>query len=419
MSEGLNPSPVPAVTIATKVVRRLQEAGFASYFAGGCVRDGLMGRMPKDYDIATAAHPNDVVKLFPKSRKVGAAFGVILVFSGGRTVEVATFRTDGVYEDGRRPSCVHFTNAKEDALRRDFSCNGLFFDPLTGTILDFVGGQQDIKDKLLRAIGDPARRFAEDHLRMMRAVRFAARLNFSIHCDTWAAMRTLAPNLQLISRERIGQELRFMLAHSARVQAVDMLVRSGLLAQIWPVPIAAQATVSETKAWLAKLPSDADIPTALVAMAHDVGLPGDISPAIAGHLQEALALSGQERTDIAWLLEKLPVLCNWRTLRLATLKRLMADPRFSGLLRIHQCAAADPAEVEALRSHIAELAKQPIAPPPYVTGNDLISLGAPAGPNFRRWLEELYDRQLENEFSDKSSALAAAQKLIHAAQDEK
>ena len=171
---------------ATSVVQKLQQAGYAACFAGGSVRDQLLGRPVKDYDIATSALPAQVLKIFPKARRVGAAFGVVLVNFRGHAMEVATFRTDGEYADGRRPKEVQFADARADAQRRDFTCNGLFLDPLTGQIMDYVGGRQDIDGKMLRAIGDPMQRFKEDHLRMLRAVRFASRLEFTIHPDTWA-----------------------------------------------------------------------------------------------------------------------------------------------------------------------------------------------------------------------------------------
>ncbi len=400
---------------ATGVVRKLQEGGYTAYFAGGSVRDQLLGRTVKDYDIATSARPEQVVKLFPKSRRVGAAFGVILVYSGGHAMEVATFRTDGIYTDGRRPADVTFSTAEQDALRRDFSCNGLFFNPHSGEILDFVGGRRDISDKLLRAIGNPLERFAEDHLRMLRAVRFAARLEFNIHPDTWNAMRTLAPNLRLISRERIGQEMRFMLTHPTRGRAAELLLASGLMGQALGdvyQPQAGLAAEHATCPHVRRMPPAAGFAASLAALLFDIAPATAISPALAGNLQNALVLSGQERADIVWFLEKLPVLGSWRSLRVAAIKRLMADLRFSELRDLYQVTLPSDAPATELRIRLEELARDTIAPPPLVTGNDLLQMGAPAGPHFRRWLDELYDRQLENNFPDQASAMAAARLLI-------
>ncbi len=403
---------------ATAVVRKLQENGYSAYFAGGSVRDQLLGRTVKDYDIATSAHPEQVVTLFPKSRRVGAAFGVILVYSGGHAMEVATFRTDGVYSDGRRPVDVKFSTAEQDALRRDFSCNGLFFNPLNGEILDFVGGRRDIAEKLLRAIGNPMERFAEDHLRMLRAVRFAARLEFNIHPDTWNAMRSLAPNLQLISRERIGQEMRFMLTHPTRGQAAELLMASGLMDQVLRdvhQPHTGLALQNAACGHVRRMPPTAGFAASLAALLFELAPAPEISPALAGKLQNALILSGQERADIAWFLEKLPVLRNWRSLRVAAIKRLMADARFSELTDLYQATLPPIAPDIELRARLEELAREPIGPPPLVTGNDLLKIGAPAGPQFRHWLDELYDRQLENDFPDQASALAAARLLVDSA----
>ena len=415
MTDGTKPS---LYASATGVVRKLQEGGYTAYFAGGSVRDQLLGRNVKDYDIATSAHPEQVVRLFPKSRRVGAAFGVILVYSGGHAMEVATFRTDGVYSDGRRPAEVKFSTAEQDALRRDFSCNGLFFNPINGDILDFVGGRRDIAEKLLRAIGDPMERFAEDHLRMLRAVRFAARLDFHIHPDTWNAMCSLAPKLQQISRERIGQEMRFMLTHPTRGQAVEMLKASGLMDQVLPDvrPLnAGAANHIEKCLYVCKMPPTAGVAACLAALLFELGPAREVSPGLADNLQKALVLSGQERADLAWLLEKLPVLRNWRNLRVAAIKRLMGDARFSELAALYQATLPSALPDIELQSRLEALARDPIGPPPLVTGNDLLKIGAPAGPQFRHWLDELYDRQLENNFPDQASALAAAKQMISSA----
>jgi poly(A) polymerase len=218
---------------ALEVIKRLRRSGHVAYFAGGCVRDLLMGTPPKDYDVATDAPPKRVRELFSNTQAVGQAFGVILVRHGPSTVEVATFRTEGIYSDGRRPDSVAFTSAEHDAQRRDFTINGLFLDPLenppAGKVIDYVQGQDDLRHRVLRAIGDPHRRFAEDHLRLLRAVRFAARLGFEIEPATAEAIRINAPRLKGISPERIADELRMMLTPPTRHRAWPILWEFGLM----------------------------------------------------------------------------------------------------------------------------------------------------------------------------------------------
>ncbi len=401
--------------MAAEVVRILQASGFEAYFAGGCVRDQIMGNTPEDYDIATSARPEQVMKLFPRSMHVGAAFGVVMVRHGNRPMEVATFRTDGVYSDGRRPDTVHFTTAEHDAQRRDFTCNGLFLDPTSEKLIDYVGGQADIRAGILRAIGEPAHRFREDHLRMMRAIRFAARLSFSIEPATWAAIVTHAGKLSEISRERIGLELRKMLIALQRHSAVRMLASSGLLQTFWPQ----SGTINKTDTRLprlAALPEKASFPLALAAMVLDL---------IGGHKHDAAALGRQTkalRTNLVlsseetqwtqWLLTNLPKIAQWRTLRLASFKRLLAHTWSADLLALYATEQQED-ELRGLTEYITELKKKPLAPDRFVNGSDLIAMGVKPGPRFKRWLEELYDRQLEDNFTDRSSALRAAEELIH------
>ena len=397
---------------AVRVVRKLQESGYEAYFAGGCVRDKLMGLTPQDYDVATSAKPAEVGKLFPHSQKVGAVFGVVIVRRAGQVIEVATFRCDGPYADGRHPSQVTFATARQDAQRRDFTCNGLFFDPIAGRLIDYVGGQEDIGRKFLRAIGPPLERFREDHLRMIRAMRFAARLGFSIDPATWDAIDELAAHIATVSRERIGQELRMLLTHPSRWTGVDLLAQSGLLDHFWPFPVKDRQVPARRDSWLGRLPAPSGFATALAAMVHDVsGL--EMDPAYCGRrLQEALALSGQEVQDIGWFLAQLPLLGQWRNQRKARLKRLLADVRCDDLVALYTAAETDAVESTGLPARLAELRREPIAPAPLVTGDDLISLGVRPGPRFKHWLEELYDRQLENQFADRAGALAAARRLV-------
>jgi poly(A) polymerase len=401
--------------IASEVVRTLQQEGFEAYFAGGAVRDQIMGAAPADYDIATAARPEQVRRLFPRSEYVGAAFGVVMVRHHGRPMEVATFRSDGVYADGRRPESVSFTTAEHDAQRRDFTCNGLFYDPVAERLIDYVGGLQDIEGKILRAIGNPEQRFREDHLRMMRAVRFAARLNFSIEPATWRAMCAYAAKLREISRERVGQELRKMLIHTSRATAGRLLINSGLYETFWPEP----ENVNTTSAFptLCALPETIAFPPALAALIRDLTVQHCPVPADAVRyipaLQASLVLSTDEADCVKWLLSSLSALANWRTMRLAAFKRTLAHNWSKDLLTLYAAEHREDQEVAPLMDIIAEVSKKPIAPVRYVNGGDLISMGVKPGPRFKFWLEELYDRQLENEFPDRHTALAAAWALIH------
>lgn len=396
--------------LARAVVTRLQGAGFEAYYAGGCVRDMLMGRMPSDYDVATAATPEVVLKLFPRSQQVGVAFGVVLVRDRQGTVEVATFRTEGAYSDGRHPDAVAFSTAEADAARRDFTCNGLFFDPLADKLLDFVGGQADIGTRTLRAIGDPARRFGEDHLRLLRAVRFAAKLGFAIEPATHAAILDLQDRIVGISRERIGEEVRMMLEHPARAAAMTLLAGYTRLyghvlgdlprVEAWPRVTALAGAVSRAVA-LAAVVLDARSRDAADAAGQ------------AERLRERLVLSNEETEALAWMLEQMPVLRGWADLTKAPLKRLMAHKHWPGLAAVF-CAemAAAGADAAPFAARVETMRAEGVAPSPWVTGDTLIRLGVRPGPQFRVWLEALYDRQLEGELASREAALEAARALV-------
>jgi poly(A) polymerase len=399
----------PPEMLALHVVQRLQEAGQVAYWAGGCVRDRLMGRTPKDYDVATSARPEEVLRLFPRGQKVGVAFGVVLVREKKNQVEVATFRADGAYSDGRHPDTVRFTNAEEDAKRRDFTCNGLFFDPMAQQLHDFVGGRKDIEAKLLRAVGDPHARFSEDHLRMLRAVRFAARLDFAIHADTRAAIDALQEKIDSISRERIGEELRMMLEHPARVAALDMLAA-------FPAMFKAVFGFAPNRAALERdwpvvsgLPPEASRAVVLMAILLDEAVAEPA--ALIAALRPRLVLSNEETDELLWLAAKLPLLEDWEDLSKAVLKRLMADPRWGDLESLYRADPENADQLLAFNERIAALREEGVAPPPFVTGDILIKMGATPGPTFKHWLDMLYDRQLEGEFATKQDAIEAARRL--------
>jgi poly(A) polymerase len=338
---------------------------------------------------------------------------VILVRQKGRQVEVATFRADGVYSDGRHPESVRFTTPQEDAQRRDFTCNGLFFDPVAGELHDFVDGRRDIEGKILRAIGEPGDRFAEDHLRMLRAVRFAARLGFSIEPGTRAAMEALQSRIATISRERIGEEVRMMLENSSRALAMELLAGfDRMFAEVFGFPVPPARLETNELEWpiLSGLPQNATRAVALMGLLLDcqiLALAGAIAT-----LRSRLMLSNDETAELTWLAEQWGALEEWETLTKARFKRLMADPRWPHADALYRAAPENAEQILAYSERTASLAEEGVAPAPLITGHELIQLGVSPGPVFRRWLDELYDRQLEGELQTREQALAAARVLI-------
>ncbi len=407
--------PMTSRQCALDIMRRLQSEGFEAYWAGGCVRDQLLGVDPKDYDVATNARPLDIRALFPHSQTVGAAFGVVIVHYQGHTTEVATFRTDGAYRDGRRPESVQFATACDDAQRRDFTINGMFFDPIHSTLVDYVGGQRDAANKLIRAIGDPHARFAEDHLRMMRAIRFAARFNFDIEPATFAAIQHLHEKIKLISRERIGLELKGILAAAHRVRGIALLAQTGLLSDIWPVSIElhrrdGSPDISDMlkAGWLAKLPPTSAFEISLTALVHDLSENKAADPQFWPKLQSQLMLSNDEISSAAWISRHLHDLRQWHSLARSELKRLMSHPKFPLLDKLYFCIHEDT----ELQKFLSELSAEGVKPEPFITGADLILMGARPGPDFKQWLNTLYDMQLANAFADKQEAMVRARAMV-------
>lgn len=327
-----------AADAAVSIVRELRERGFEALLAGGCVRDLLLGAPPKDFDVATNAPPTEITRLFRPTRLVGQAFGVVLVKRRGSWIEVATFRSDGTYSDGRHPDSVTFTDARHDAQRRDFTINGMFFDPLAETLLDYVGGAEDLKAKRIRCIGEPRARFAEDYLRMLRAVRFAARLDFEIEYETLLAIQERAASLRKIAAERIREELDKMLAHPRRPRAFGLLRTSGLLPHIGGLQgeeVVANSVRELTEdrfdavqRLLANLPADADFCVALAAILLDR------SRAHLDSICRAMTLSNEQREVVLWLVSNARALDDPARVSLADLKRRMANPAFPQLRSI-------------------------------------------------------------------------------------
>ncbi len=392
--------------VAVEIVHDLAEAGFVAYFAGGSVRDRLMGRTPTDYDVATDARPEAVGELLGNAHYVGEAFGVMLVRRRGHLIHVATFRTDGVYSDGRHPDSVSFSDAEHDAARRDFTINGLFEDPLTGTIIDLVGGQADLEARLIRAIGDPRDRLREDALRMLRAVRFAARFEFTIEEGTAEAIRAAAGDLRGVSRERVGEELKRMLSHPNRVTAARWLQELGLDHAVLNGPHRAAELIR-----LGRLPVEATYSTALAAWLLDRSEPGDeslIDRAL--RWSRALLLSNADQDALCRTLVIHETLTGtWAGSGIASQKRGAARPEFEQALMILE--AADPDAAGGVRRRVQELVRTGLSPSPLITGDDLIDLGLPPGPSFGGVLDAVYDAQLEGGLRDREEALALARAI--------
>ena len=411
---------------ALAVLKRLRENGHEAYFAGGCVRDSLLGLEPVDWDVATDAPPQKVRSLFPSTQAVGAAFGVILVRSGKSTVEVATFRSDGEYEDGRRPSSVTFTSAENDARRRDFTINGLFLDPVEDRVIDFVGGRDDLAAHRIRAIGDPQQRFGEDHLRLLRAVRFAARFSFEIEPATAAAIASLASRVKTISPERVGEEIRLMLTPATRSVAWRLIWNLGLAKEIFRfLPKLPQEMNFDRSIFLSTY-SDHAISVALalgaaaVCAHHQAG--GEILAALKHSevsrnvraMRQAMRISNEESDEMGEILSSLLPLLQDQRPGLATIKRFLARTTSGQSRRLLDAISAVglyQEKIAALKPRFAELDGTEVAPTPFIDGNDLIALGLNPGPKFRQILERVYDAQLEGKIASKEDALKLVETL--------
>ncbi len=425
---------VSARDAARAVASALTRAGFRALFAGGCVRDRLMGLEPVDFDIATDAVPEQIKAVFPKARGVGEAFGVMLVRHAGHTFEVATFRKDGPYHDGRRPSSVTFSSAEEDACRRDFTVNGIFEDPESGQPVDFVEGRRDITARCIRAIGDPHARISEDRLRMLRAVRFAARFGFAIDEGTAAAIRSHAGELRSVSPERVGEELRKMLAHPARAQAAVLAEDLGLDAAVFgsdpglvrsdPSPIADPTPRTVRHARLGALAADIDWTVALAAWWLDrvadtpdgrcVPRPSAAACASAiGEFRRRLTLSNQETDALAHILSVREVLiAGHEGLPLARRVRCIARPGFDAALAILAAEDADGSGVGRLAARVLADADRELPgrrlPEPLLDGNALLRAGFRAGPRFKVLLDQALDAQIEGRVTTTAEALELA-----------
>ncbi|OWK40256.1 CCA tRNA nucleotidyltransferase [Fimbriiglobus ruber] len=441
---------------ATEVVARLQKAGYQALWAGGCVRDEILGLPPADYDVATDARPEQVQALFRRSHGIGAAFGVVEVL-GPRgadgvwlKVQVATFRSDGTYSDGRRPDFVTYSSPEEDAKRRDFTINGMFFDPIARRVIDYVGGQTDLNARLLRAIGNPAERFAEDKLRVIRAARMAARFELTIDAATMTAARRAAPEIVVVSAERVADELRKILTNRHRARGFRLLREFELIAPVLPellptfdlpqgLPAAPTGTLwdhtvkvleaLEGPLWPA--PGAVSFPLAFAAVLHDVGKPRvvgrtpdrytfhgheHVGARMTAEIAKRLRLSNAEAARLTWLVERHQYLSDAPTMRPSRLKPILIHPGIGELLALHRADAIatgrNTAHVDFCERVLRETPPEELNPAPAVTGDDLIAIGLKPGPEFKRILDAVREAQLEGRIKTKEDGLRLAEEMM-------
>ncbi len=386
---------------AIQIIRRLRKAGFEALLAGGCVRDMLLGEKPKDYDVATSATPAEVCAGFRRTIKVGAKFGVIIVLMDGRQVEVATFRAEAGYTDGRRPDKVSFTCAKDDALRRDFTINGMFYDPLAGEVIDYIGGRADLKKKIIRTIGNPTERFSEDYLRMLRAVRLAAQLGFRVEKNTLDAVKKHCERIAKISGERIATELESLFAAPHRSKGVKLLIETGLAKRIFPV--FKNKSIADFAIKISDyLPRQITFGLALAAF-FGACRAGDAMKNL-----QILKLSRNQLKHIKFLLEKRKFLLG--DLSLAQLKLIVWEPYFEDLYSLQKAIQKTHRQslsaLLAVRRRANSLAGRQLRPKPLLNGFELIHLGAAAGPQVGLVSKELYIEQLSERVNTKPEAIS-------------
>lgn len=429
-------------TLALQIVNTLRQKGHEAYFVGGCVRDLLRKKSPKDFDIATSATPDVIAKVFKKTIPVGAQFGVMLVVQGGESFEVATFRADKGYQDGRHPSSVQFTNAKEDAIRRDFTVNGLFYDPVEKKVLDWVGGQKDLKSKTIRAIGDPVRRFEEDKLRMLRAVRFASVLNFKIESKTFAAIRKLAAKINEVSHERVRDELVKMFTGPDPGGAYQLLDRSGLMRQVLP-EVSGMKGVRQPKQFhpegdvfrhthlLMKQLKSPSVVLAFGCLLHDIGKPATyrktdrirfnghdrVGAQMTEKIMERLRFPNEIKRQVVACVEGHMRFKDVKEMRESTLKKFMQRDTFDTELIQHRidCLAShgDLSNWRFLNKKLKQFSKQDIKPEPILSGRDILDLGFAQGPVVGRILKFLEEAQLERRISTRQEAVELVKKSAH------
>ncbi|MFM8831134.1 MAG: CCA tRNA nucleotidyltransferase [Spartobacteria bacterium] len=423
---------------ATRLVERLRAAGHEAFFAGGCVRDMLLGKEAHDIDIATSAKPDEVQRLFHRTVAVGAAFGVIVVLEDDFEFQVATFRCDGTYKDGRHPESVSFTTAEGDAKRRDFTVNGLFYDPLEKRVIDYVGGEADLKAGILRSIGNPVERFTEDKLRLIRCVRFSASLGFEIEEETWKAVCDMAPQITVVSAERLRDELVKIFTHPSRVRGFDLLDASGLLEILLPEVTHMKGCEQppdfhpegdvfvHTRLMLSLLPPEASVPLVFSVLLHDTGKPATfrrdetgrirfnghegVSAQITTAIFERLRFSNAETEATVIGVKNHMSFKDVKNMRVATLKRFLARPTIEDEMELHRVDCLGSHGLldnhDFLRAKQVEFSNAPLIPPPLITGRDLIANGYKPGPFFKTILDAVESMQLEGRVTTPEEALA-------------
>ncbi len=423
------------------VVRKLQRNGYDAVFAGGCVRDLIIDNVPRDYDIATNAHPDEVEALFSHTRAVGRQFGVVLVIRGDESTEVATFRAEGPYSDGRRPDKVQFSGLEEDAHRRDFTINAMYWDPVKGQLIDRTGGQADIRDRVIRAVGDPAHRFKEDHLRLIRAIRFAARLDFALEMNTQKALQDHAHLITNVAPERIQQELRVILTDRDPASALRLMDETGMLKRVFP-ELAATKGCEQPDNYhpegdvfvhsilsVEKLGPYPDFVVAMAALLHDIGKPPAneerddlrfpqherIGEELVRDVCDRLRLPTREKERIAWLTKRHMYFKDAREMNDSTLKQLFSEPGFEQLCELVRAdSLASWGQLDNLEYVLQkreEVREEEINPPRLVTGDDLIDMNYEPGPSFSTILETVREKQLNGEITNREAALREARRI--------
>jgi len=424
---------------AINIVKKLRKQGYKAFFAGGCVRDMVMNKKPEDYDITTDAKPEEVKKMFPRTVDVGKKFGVTMIPVNNKLIEVATFRTEGPYLDGRRPTEVRFTNEKEDVLRRDFTINGLLYDPLEDRILDYVNGVEDIKKKVVRSIGDPYKRFSEDKLRMIRAIRFASNLNFILENETEKAINMMAHKIHQISSERIRDELTKMLTRNNPQIGIKKLHKTGLLKEILP-EVDAMAGVPQPEKFhpegdvfthtlkMLEMMKNPTVTLAYGVLLHDVGKPPTIEfkdrirfnehdrvgASISENICSRLKFSNAEKKQITALVKNHQKFMYVKRMKESTLKRFISMENFEEYLELHRldCLASHKklGNYQLIKEKLETLTEEDIKPEALITGHDLIELGLKPGPQFSQILDYIKEEQLEENIKTKQEAINLVKK---------
>ena len=428
---------------ALGLARCLAKAGFQAFWVGGCVRDARLGQAPTDYDIATDATPDEIEHLFRKTIPVGKQFGVIMVLEAGHEYQVATFRAEGDYADGRRPGSVRFTDAREDTLRRDFTINGLFYDPLADELHDWVGGQADLEARRIRTIGDPAERFGEDRLRLLRAVRFAVQLGFEIEPATFAVVQQHAAAIREVSAERIRDELLKLFRPPHAAHGLDLLHESRLLPEVLPELAATIGceqppeyhpegdVFTHIRLMLSHLPADAGTTLIWSVLMHDIAKPATLSrdggrirflghekvgATMALEIMNRLRFPKAESTAVKTCVRHHMQLKDAQQMRPATLRKLFLRPTFPVELALHRldslASSGKLDNFEFLEAKLGEFQDQPELQKPLVDGGDLIALGQLPGAELGRLLSDIRDRQLAGELTTREKALAWAREVL-------